>query len=34
MGFVERGEKNPTLDKLGKLAIALEVSLEELFKGI
>lgn len=31
MGFVERGEKNPTLDKLVKLAKALQVSLSELF---
>ena len=31
MGFVERGEKNPTLDKIGKLAKSLKVKLKELF---
>lgn len=34
MGFVERGERNPTLDKIGKIARAFKISLEELFKGI
>lgn len=34
MGFVERGEKNPTLDKLIKIAQSLSVSLSELFKSI
>lgn len=34
MGFVERGEKNPTLDKLVKLAKALQVSLSELFGSL
>ena len=34
MGFIERGEKNATLDKIGKLANSLEVSISELFKGI
>lgn len=34
MGFIERGEKNATLDKIGKIAKALEVSISELFKGI
>jgi transcriptional regulator with XRE-family HTH domain len=34
MGFIERGEKNATLDKIGKLAVSLEVSISELFKGI
>lgn len=32
MGFIERGEKNATLDKIGKIAAALHVSLFELFK--
>lgn len=34
MGFVERGEKNPTLKKLIKITQALKVSLSELFKSI
>ena len=34
MGFVERGEKNPTLKKLIKIAQILKVSLSELFKSI
>jgi len=32
MGFIERGERNPTLDKIGKIARALKVSLPELFR--
>lgn len=31
MGFVERGERNPTLEKIGKIAKALHVPLKELF---
>ena len=31
MGFVERGERNPTLDKISKIAQALKVTLPELF---
>jgi transcriptional regulator with XRE-family HTH domain len=34
MGFVERGEKNPTLDKLIKISQSLKISLSELFKSI
>lgn len=34
MGFVERGEKNPTLKILVKISKALDVSLSELFHGI
>ncbi len=32
MGFVERGEKNPTLATLIKVARALKVSLKDLFE--
>lgn len=31
MGFVERGERNPTFDKLVKIANALKISLSEFF---
>lgn len=31
MGFVERGERNPTLDKVAKIARALKVPIFELF---
>lgn len=31
MGFIERGEKNPTLDKVQKIADALDVDASELF---
>lgn len=34
MGFLERGEKNPTLKNLVKIAAALNVSLSELFRSI
>lgn len=34
MGFVERGEKNPTLGKLVLIAKAFKISLSDLFKGI
>lgn len=34
MGFVERGERNPTLTKLNKIAQSLKVSLSELFKSV
>jgi transcriptional regulator with XRE-family HTH domain len=31
MGFLERGEKNATLDKIGKIAKAFRIRLKELF---
>jgi len=31
MGFLERGEKNATLDKIGKIAKAFQIKLKELF---
>ncbi|HSW88932.1 MAG TPA: helix-turn-helix transcriptional regulator [Candidatus Saccharimonadales bacterium] len=31
MGFVERGEKNPTLMTMMKIAIALKIPVKELF---
>ena len=34
VGGIERGERNVALINIAKLAKALEVSLEELFKGI
>lgn len=30
MGQVERGEKSPTIDVLGKIALALQLTLEQL----
>lgn len=32
MGFIERGEKNPTLSTLMKIARTLKIPLSELFK--
>ena len=32
MGFLERGEKNPTLSTLVKVARALKVSLKDMFE--
>ena len=34
MGFVERGERNPTLSKIVKIARSLGITLSELFKDI
>lgn len=34
MGFLERGEKNPTLEKLTLIAKAFKISLSDLFKDI
>ncbi|HEX7166691.1 MAG TPA: helix-turn-helix transcriptional regulator [Acidimicrobiales bacterium] len=33
-GAVERGERNVSIDNIGKLAYALDVSLSELFEGV
>lgn len=32
VGFIERGERNPSIPTLTKLAKALKVSLDELFR--
>ena len=34
MGFVERGEKNPTLKILLKVSKSLDITLSELFRSI
>lgn len=34
IGAIERGEQNLSIDNIGRLAKALKVKLEELFKGI
>lgn len=34
IGQIERGEKNATLESIAKIARALNISLETLFKGI
>ncbi len=34
MGAVERGEKNITIQMVGRVAKALRISLSELFKGV
>ncbi len=34
MGFIERGEKNPTLLRLMKIAKILKISLSGLFKSL
>ena len=34
VGAIERGEKNITIESLSKIASALEISLEEIFKYI
>ncbi len=34
MGFVERGERNPTLDKITKIAKAVKITLSALFQGV
>lgn len=34
MGFVERGERNPTLAKIIKIAHVFKINISELFKGV
>jgi transcriptional regulator with XRE-family HTH domain len=34
IGFIEQGRRKPTLATLYKIAAALNVSLEELFRGL
>ncbi len=34
VGAIERGEQNISIDNISKLATALDVSLEHLFRGI
>lgn len=34
MGFIEQGRRRPTLATLFKIARALDLSLEELFRGL
>lgn len=34
IGFIEQGRRRPTLSTLHKLATALGISLEQLFKGL
>lgn len=34
MGFIEQGRRKPTLSTLVKIASALDIKLERLFKGL
>ena len=34
IGSVERGERNISIDAIDKIASALDISIDELFKGI
>lgn len=34
MGFIEQGRRRPTLSTLHKIAEALDMSLEDLFRGL
>jgi len=34
MGFIEQGRRKPTLSTLFKIAKSLDMSLEQLFKGL
>ena len=34
IGIIERGEKSPTLNTIEKVAIALNITIKDLFDGI
>ncbi len=34
MGFIEQGRRKPTLSTLFKIASSLDITLEEIFKGL
>lgn len=34
MGFIEQGRRKPTLSTLFKISHSLDISLEQLFKGL
>jgi transcriptional regulator with XRE-family HTH domain len=34
MGFIEQGRRKPTLSTLYKIAKSLDISLEQLFRGL
>jgi transcriptional regulator with XRE-family HTH domain len=34
IGFIEQGHRRPTLSTLHKITTALDISLEQLFKGL
>lgn len=34
MGFIEQGRRKPTLSTLHKITTSLDISLEQLFKGL
>lgn len=34
MGFIEQGRRQPTISTLHKIAGVLDISLEELFRGL
>lgn len=33
MGFIERGERNPTLENIERIAHALGITVQEMFRG-
>lgn len=34
IGFIEQGRRRPTLSTINKIAKALEINLEDLFRGL
>lgn len=34
IGSIERGDQNVSIDNIGKIAVALRISLSDLFRGI